>query len=651
MKRNVYLSMVPPDKAVEAIKSTLRREKMVRPETVASQDACGRVSASACTARCSSPTYHAAAMDGIAVRSMDTFAAREGEPLELTLNESYVPVNTGNPLPGGRDAVIMIEHLEQVDENTLRIEAPAFPWQHVRRIGEDIVASELLFPQNHEFSPYDVGALLSAGIWEMDVWEKVRVAFIPTGDEVLPFADKPDPVPGQVIESNSQVYRHLTEKNHAEFTLLPVCKDDEKSLTRAVQSALDAGHQVVIVGAGSSAGSRDYTRTVFEKLGEVIVHGISIMPGKPTLAAMTKERPAGRLLIGAPGYPVSAVVAFEEVLAPVLAWMGRRRAPERVAETVRLAKDLPSKPGMAEMVRLAVGRVGNVNVAAPLARGAGVITSMTKAQAVTRLPAASEGLAEGAELQAELMVPSSALGDVLVHVGSHDNTLDLLADSLMGLEQPFRLVSSHVGSMGGLAALKSGSALLAGVHLFDPESGDFNFPFIQRHLQGIKVEVINLAIRHQGLIVAPNNPKSIASVQDLGREDVSFINRQRGAGTRILLDHHLKTAGISPRDVEGYDREEFTHMAVAVNILTGAADCGLGIFAAAKALGLGFVPLARERYDLLIPSEYMQEPRIQALLELIGSDELRTAIEALGGYETPLTGKVMTPGIGLGQSN
>lgn len=648
MKRNVYLSMVAPDEAANALIAALDRTKLVKPETIRSEDAFGRVSSGPCHARCSSPTFHAAAMDGIAVRSEDTFLAREGRPLTLRQGEHYDPVNTGHPLPPGRDAVIMVEHLEQVGEAAVRIEMPAFPWQHVRRIGEDIVASELLFPRNHEFSPYDVGALLSAGIWEIDVWEKVRVAFLPTGDEVLPFAGRPEPAPGQVIESNSQLCRHLVERWNAEFTLLPVCRDDEKILARAVQSALDAGHHVVVVGAGSSAGSRDFTRTVFEQLGEVLVHGISIMPGKPTLAAITSRRPGGRLLLGAPGYPVSAVVAFEQVLAPALCWLGRRRLPERPEAEVELAKALPAKPGMAEMVRLAVGRVGGKNMAAPLARGAGVITSLTKAQAVTRLPAASEGLAEGETITAELLVPEAVLRDVLVHVGSHDNTLDLLADGLMGLDQPLRLVSSHAGSMGGLAAIRSGSALLAGCHLFDPGSGDFNFPFIQRHLSGPPVQVINLAIRHQGLIVPRGNPKNVTGVHDLNREDLRFINRQRGAGTRILLDHHLEQAGISPDAVQGYDREEFTHMAVAVNVLTGAADCGLGIFAAAKALGLDFVPLAKERYDLVIREEHMDDPRILALIDMLCTEEFQDSVRRLGGYETPFSGQTMEPGLGLG---
>lgn len=650
--RNVYLSTIPPQEAVLLAKSALGetgRLKLIREELIPAHEACGRVTSGPIFARCSSPTFHAAAMDGIAVASAATFAAREGNPVTLARGEGFTPVNTGHSLPDGKDAVVMIEHVEQVDEDTVRIEAPAFPWQHVRRIGEDIVATELLLPQNHTLSAYDVGALLAAGIFEVPVWERVRLTFIPTGDEVLNFLDKPTPGPGQVIESNSQVFRAIAASWGAAPAWTAPVPDRPEALQAAVAQALRDGAHVVVVGAGSSAGSKDFTRSTFDAFGQVLCHGISVMPGKPTVLGVTTGDFPGRLLVGAPGYPVSAVVCLEDVLEPIVRWLVRQEPPGRQKIRARLARKTPSRPGMEEIVRLAVGKVGGAFVAAPLARGAGLITSLTRAQAITRIPAQSEGLEQDAEIEAELLVPPGGLDKVLVHIGSHDNILDLLANEFMGLPEPLRLVSSHVGSMGGLTALGNGSALFAGCHLFDPETKDFNFPFLKKHLPGLELTVINLAIRHQGLIVAKGNPKGITGVADLARPDVSFINRQRGAGTRILLDHHLSVAGIAPASVRGYDREEFTHMAVAVNVLTGAADCGLGIFAAANALGLDFAPLALERYDLVLPTAFLTDPRIVTLRRVIETPQFQQRMAALGGYDTPLTGKVMQPGLGLGE--
>ena len=644
-RRNIYLKTIPPAEAIEKARAALDRDRLGGTETVAVSEAAGRVTAAAVYARYSAPAFHAAAMDGIAVRAERTFTAREGWPLRLEPETDFLPVNTGEPLPAGMDAVIKIEETVETADGAVFIEAPMFPWRNVRRVGQDIVATELMLPRNHQLSPYDIGALLSVGVWEIEVRQRVKLVFIPTGDEVLDFTLRPSPGLGQVIESNSQVFCALARSWGAEPRRVPPVADDPQALRAAVRQALASDAQVVVVGAGSSAGERDFTASVFAELGEVLVHGLAVSPGKPTLLGVAE----GKLLVGAPGYPGSAIVCFEEVLAPLVAWLGHGAPPVRERLAVRLTRKTPSRLGTEELVRLAVGRIGGEAMAVPLGRGPGMISNLTRAQALLRVPAASEGVEQDATIEAELLVPASTLDSVLVHVGSHDNLLDLVADELMGQAAPLRLVSSNVGSLGGLTAIRNGSAMLAGTHLLDPDSGDFNFPFLDKYLPGIEVLVLNLAIRHQGLIVPKGNPKALRGIADLARPDLSFINRQRGAGTRILLDYQLQQAGLNPATIRGYDREEFTHMAVAVNVLSGAADSGLGIFSAARALGLDFVPLARERYDLVIPRRFIEDHRIQALLALLQREEFKVRIAGLGGYETPLTGQVMVPGLGLGQ--
>ncbi|MBT8764163.1 molybdopterin biosynthesis protein [Desulfohalobiaceae bacterium Ax17] len=638
-KRHIYLQTIEIEEAIHKVKHVLQPSQLVQKEMVPTHDAVRRITAAPIWAKYSSPTFHSAAMDGVAVKADKTFQAREGSPVYLKKEQDYIEVNTGNPLPEGMDAVIMIENIVQVDDDTIAIEQPAFPWQHVRRIGEDIVATELLLPQNHELSPYDIGALLSAGIWDVEVWEKVKILIIPTGDEVLDFRLRPKPKAGQVVDSNSQVLASMAKSWGCDVQTIAPVPDDVNKLEAAVDQALNSSAHVVVIGAGSSAGSKDFTRQIMERFGQVLVHGIKAMPGKPSLLGEAR----GKLLVGAPGYPVSAVICFEQLLKPIVHWLGRKVLSEPEKIEVELTRRVPSKLGVREFLRLSIGRVGDKYVATPLARGAGMITTLTKAQGMTIIEEKKEGLEEGAIVPAVLLRNKKELDQVLVAVGSHDNTLDLLANELMGLSQPIRLSSTHVGSMGGLMAVKKGSTHLAGIHLFDPETGDYNFPFIDKYIPGLEFKLINLAIRHQGLIVAKGNPKNIKGIDDLTRKDVRLINRQRGAGTRILLDHHLKTAGISPNQVNGYDKEEFTHMAVAVNVLSGAADCGLGIYAAAKALGLDFVPLAKERYDLLIPDFVMQDEKVQAVLEFLNNDAFKNKILALGGYEVDLTGQEMKP--------
>jgi molybdenum cofactor synthesis domain-containing protein len=642
MKRNIYLRTIPVEEALSLVRAELDRKALVTVERIGAERAAGRITAAPVIARYSNPTYHSAAMDGIAVRAADTFAAREGAPVRLSPVAGFVFVNTGHPLPTGFDAVVMIENVV-MDGEIATIEAPVAPFTHVRRIGEDIVATEMILPRHRRVSPYDVGALLSCGAYDIDVYEQIRIRVIPTGDEVMDFTTRPVPGPGQVVESNSMILAALAADWNMVCTRVPPVGDDPDALAGALEEALASDAHIVVIVAGSSAGSKDFTRATIERVGKVLVHGVAAMPGKPSLLGLAK----GKLVVGAPGYPVSSVVCFERLLYPLACWLTRAEPRQRPTVSASLARSVTSRIGMVDFVRLAVGRIGDHYVALPLSKGAGSISTMTKAQAVTQLPAEAEGLEAGATVTAELLVDTDELSRTLVCVGSHDNTLDTLADLLMRRTPAIRLASSHVGSMGGLISLKNGAAMMAGTHLFDPPTKDYNFPFLAKYLPGLEVLVINLAIRHQGLMVAPGNPKNIDGVADLTRADVRYLNRQRGAGTRILLDHHLAVNGIAPAQVAGYDREEHTHMAVAVNVLTGAADCGLGVFAAARALGLDFVPLARERYDLVIPAVHRHDPKIEAVLAIVASDVFKQQVLALGGYEVDWTGQEMHPGQGL----
>lgn len=640
MHRNIYLKMKTLEEARNIMFDAFDMSGVTGVETIAVPDAVGRVLARPVEAVFSSPGFHSAAMDGIAVNAEVTFGASEGNPRELVMGKDAFPVNTGHVLPENTDTVIMIEHVNDVGDGRVEIEAPAFPWQNVRKMGEDIVASELLFPRNHVITPYCVGALLSGGIFSVEVRKKPKVLIIPTGSELVDWedTDAPELAPGQVLESNSYVLGKLAEACGAEYVRHAKVADDPGRIKQVVRAASEGEYQLIMTVGGSSAGSADYTRQVIDDLGEVLVHGVTIMPGKPVIIGKVNDMP----VFGMPGYPVSTIVAFEQFAGPLISSMLGQPAASRTEIAVEPARKIASRLGVEEFIRVKLGTVGNRVVATPLPRGAGCITTITEAHGIIRVPNNMEGLKESEPVTAELLCPLPAIRNTIVAVGSHDNTLDVIADEIKaGGHGRITLSSSHVGSMGGLMAIKKGVCHLAGSHLLDAGDGTYNVSYIKKYLPDIKVKLVNLVDRDQGLMVAPGNPKNIRGIEDLIREDVVFVNRQAGSGTRVLLDFQLDRLGIDPDAIAGYGNDEFTHMSVAVAVLSGMVDVGLGIYAAARALKLDFIPVVTEQYDLVIPESYFQTRNIRVLLDTINTGRFKRRVEALGGYSTGRTGEIV----------
>jgi len=611
----------------------------LQPETIPAQGAASRVTAESVFARFSSPSYHAAAMDGIAVRAEATFGTTVDRPKQLRTGRDAFFVNTGQIMPEGTDAVIMIEHVVIVDEEIVQIESAAYPWQHVRKVGEDIVATEMIMPQNHLITPYEIGALLNGGIFDVKVKQKPRVLVIPTGSELIYHKELTSgaPPPGRVVESNSAIMGALIRGSGGEYLSHAIVPDIFEKILNAVREATAGDADIVIVSAGSSAGSEDYTAGVIAELGEVLVHGVTIMPGKPTLLGIINNKP----VIGNPGYTVSAIVAFEKFVQPLICRMLGTREPLRPKIRVKTARKMASKLGIEEFIRVKLGRVKDTVVASSLPRGAGSVTTLTEADGIIRIPNHMEGIKAGEPVEAELLKDLAEIENTIVIVGSHDNTLDILANQMRVRDFRFGLSSSNVGSLGGLVALRNGYCHAAGSHLLDTDTDTYNISFVKRYLPDLRVKLVNLVYRQQGLIVPRGNPKGITGIEDLARDDITFINRQAGSGTRILLDYRLEKLDIKPEGIRGYDQDEFTHMSVAVSVLSGAADTGLGIYAAAKALDLDFVPIVTEEYDLVIPEEFFEDEKIELMLEVIRSQEFKELVAQLGGYDTSRTGTVL----------
>jgi len=638
-KRNIYLKMKTLPEARDILLQVFSDLPPLASEEIPVPDAVGRVLAEPVNARLSSPNFHLAAMDGLAVKAEITFGANAAAPKTLRVGRETFYVNTGHVLPPDTDAVIMVENVNTLDENRIEIEAPVFPWQNVRRVGEDIVATELLFPRNHVITPYCVGALLSGGVFRVPVKTRPKVLIIPTGSELVDWRKLKLHKfrPGQVLESNSFVLGKLIEKWGGTFRRHEMVVDDTAKIKKAIKAAVDDDYQMILVLGGSSAGSEDFAKTAIVELGEIHVHGVTIMPGKPIVIGSVGNKP----VFGIPGYPVSAIIAFEQFVQPLLhAWLGQP-APQRETVDVRPTKKIASKLGVEEFLRVKLGEVGGRIVATPLPRGAGTITSITEADGIIRIPNHVEGINDNEIVSAELLRSLPAIRKTIVIVGSHDNSLDVLADQLKAGHSELTLSSSHVGSMGGLMAIKRGVCHLAGTHLLDAADGSYNISYLKKYLPDTPVRLVHLVQRDQGLIVKKGNPKHIGGIEDLSRKDISFINRQIGSGTRILLDYKLNQLNVKAAAINGYQNEEFTHMAVAVSVLSGAADAGLGIYAAAKALDLELIPVVTEQYDLVIPREFFETDAVQILLKIINSRDFKQRVEALGGYNTQNTGSVI----------
>lgn len=653
---SVYLHDIPQEEANRRLQLALEGAglwQVLGAETIPlDEHARGRVLAEPVWARISSPHYHASAMDGFAVRAADTTAAGPSDPLVLEVGSAARYLDTGDPLPAEFDAVIPIESIEALDNSgeitrairspvSVRIRAAVVPWSHVRPLGEDIVATQLVLARGHTLRPADLGAAAAAGHTQVTVARRPRVAILPTGSELVPIGA--EVTRGSIIEYNSLVMAAQIAEMGGEAQRYSITPDDFDLICARVREAV-RGHDLILLNAGSSAGAEDFSARVVAELGSLLVHGVAVRPGHPVILGMIHlsdpgEPPRSVPIIGVPGYPVSAALTVELFAEPLMArWLGRQPR-EWPLQAATLTRKIVSPGGDDDYVRVALGKVSGKVLAAPLSRGAGVITSLSQADGLLLLPRGEQGAEAGREVQVRMLRPSLDLERTIFSIGSHDVIMDLLAQFLA--ERGRRLISINVGSLGGLRALQRGEAHLAGTHLLDPDSGRYNLRYIRDYLAGTPIRLVALVGREQGLIVPKGNPAGLAGLGDLVRPGVRFINRQRGAGTRVLLDYELGLLNIRPEQIAGYGQEEYTHLAVAAAVASGRADCGLGIPAAAQALGLDFVPLFHERYDLAVPLQFAQEPLLAPLFEVMADPRFRQEVAALPGYDVSVMGKVI----------
>jgi len=612
----------------------------------------GRVSASPVNSKISSPFYNSSAMDGIAAVSLKTYGASERNHIELVEGIDYVVVDTGDPIPKDYDCVIMVEDLINIGEGRVAIYKAATPWQNIRPIGEDIVETQLIIPANHIIRPVDIGAMIAGGVNSIEVYKKPLVAIIPTGTEIV--EPGTELKIGDIVEFNSRVFSAQVEEWGAIPRRYNIVKDNYGLIKAAVKKASEEC-DVVLINAGSSAGREDFTYEVIQELGEVYIHGVSIKPGKPVILGSVNGKP----VIGIPGFPVSAYFIMENVCKKVIqGYLGQMPRESKTAEAV-LSRRVMSSLKYLEFVRVKLGYVGNKLIATPISRGAGATMSLVRADGVLEIPQSLEGYEAGTMVEVKLLKDEEDIKNTIVCIGSHDPLLDLCARGTRGTfplapsgtkgtfplapigRKRYFLSSAHVGSMGGIMALKAGETHIAPIHLLDMESGQYNISYIKKYLKDKSIALIKGVKRIQGLMVQKGNPMNIYSLQDVAEKGAKFVNRQKGSGTRLFLDYNLRKLNINPRAITGYHREEFTHLSVAAAIAAGDMDCGMGIYSAAALMGLDFIPLGNEEYDFAVPMEYLNMDMIVEFINTIKSDEFKRELDKLGGYDYPDLGEII----------
>lgn len=619
--RNVYIENKDPKEALSLYLENL--DIKTSTEEISLRNALNRISSEPIFSKISSPQNHLAAMDGICVNSSITSLASEINPLKLYENKDFIYVNTGNVIPDRFDSVIMIEDVLERD-GFIEIISPSKPWQHIRPIGEDIVKGEMVIPSNYKIDSFALGSLAASGNFKVKVYKNPTVSILVTGSEIVSSLENANK--GTIIDSNSYMLSGLVSEFGGNPIIYEPIPDIYESIKSEIISAVKKS-DIVIINAGSSAGTHDYTVHIIRELGKVFTHGVALKPGKPTILGEIEGTP----VIGIPGYPVSAYVSFKEFVVPVInSFLNKNTSYQNKIEGI-LTKKIPSSFKYRELVRVNTGIVDNKIIATPIARGAGITTSLLKADGIIEIDRSLEGLNTGDKVEISLLKPIEKIKENILSIGSHDILMDILRDFIP-------ITSSHVGSLGGIMALKQNQCHLAPIHLLDSKTGEYNISYVKQYFKEPMV-LIKGVKRIQGFMVKKGNPKNITSIKDLTNPNIKFVNRQRGAGTRILLDFLLSQNNISKDQIIGYEREMLTHMSVAAEVNSNKVDVGLGVYSAAKEMNLDFIPVGNEEYDFLIKKSSLEflSPFIKALK----SKEFKAALENLGGYEFTNSGDLI----------
>lgn len=633
------LECVPFDEAQERWHTELEFRKLIAMKTaeeVDAVDAVGRVTAEPVLARRSSPHYYMAAVDGLAVKSTLTFAATAEKPVAVRLGSDGNFVDTGSPLPEGTDTVVPLSEVQFIDVEQVGVAAPSVPWRNVSPVGEDVHMSEVIVPRQHRVRAVHLGAMLRGGVHRVSVRRKPRIAILPLGKNlVMPGTE---PGVGERVEALSPILANLAREAGADAEVLPFVAERVEELQTATAERLSSVDLLVVV-SGRSHGTA-VPAAWLASHGSLVLYGANIKPGQSVTLGVAQDVP----VIALPGNAVSSYITFDLFVRPLITRLLGTLEDGRIELSAVLGQSILSPVGTDEFLRVYLADVGGRRVAVPISRGADIVTSLVRANGILHVPAETESIADGTRIEVRLIDPTSRFDGNLLVMGTYDVAFDLLRDEMARRFPEVALQTANVGSRAGLRALRRGYCHAAGLHLFDPESGTYNETFVREHASEIPLVLVNFFRRRMGFIVQKGNPRAITSLADLARPEVTFVNRQHGSGTRVLIDFHLKKAGVDPTRVKGYQTETYTHMSTAATVASGAADVGFGIATVARALDLDFIPLIVEHLDLAIPRRFLQSFQVQAMLRVLRARDFRQEVEASMHYDTDWMGRVLYEG-------
>jgi putative molybdopterin biosynthesis protein len=625
--RKIYFNKIDFIRAKDILKRKLKElspPKKLKSEIIEVEKSTGRISAEPVYSLKSVPPYTTSAMDGIAVRYEDTAFATPNKSVKLKIENDFVFVNTGYPIPEKFNAVIMIENIRKISKQEVEIFAPVPFYGNMRNIGEDISEGEMIIPSYTKILPETTALMFAAGIRKIKVLKKPKALIIPTGDEI---AERNTPLTNnQIHETNTIFIKYYLEEWGFEVYVSPIIKDIVNDIENELEKNIEK-YDAIFFSAGTSSGSKDFIPSLIEKKGEIYFHGINYIPGKPFCFGEIKRKPVFCL----PGYPGAAAGVLNEFIKEISYFFTLYNTSiEKIKANA--AFKIFSKLGMREFIKIKTGKISNNYFFYPLKRGSSVLTPFIEKNGILEIEENIEGINKGEEKEITLFFKKGFIDNQIIFVGSNDFLISEIRDLIKKRDWTKDISIINVGSYGGLMAIKNRITHFSGIHLLDEETGEYNTSFIEKYLEKDSYTRLPFLLRQQGFLVRKGE-KRINKIEDLKEKDISFINRQRGSGTRILLDYLLKKKSIKPENIKGYDREVFTHLETGIIVKRGEADCGIGVKAVAKILNLDFIPIAEEKYELLFLNDFLKTDNHTLLLYILESKELKQRAEKFGGYK------------------